>query len=104
MFLALTYSGPQKKLFRSVWWLSSSAAAIFLLIFIAVLPDYGPRNLGAGLLGVAALILGLFVAAVATFLSFILTCFPDVSFAAKCSAWISVGLAWGTLVLLSQLR
>lgn len=70
------YAGPQKKLFRSIWWLSSSAAIMFLRIFVVMLGHYGPNDLSVGMVGVAAFILALFIAAFSTFLNLILTFFP----------------------------
>jgi hypothetical protein len=74
---------PGEKLFRSIWWLSSSAAITFLLIFVAMLGHYGLNDLSVGMVGVAVIILALFIAALSIFLNLILTFFPDVPYSAK---------------------
>lgn len=77
---------------------------MFLLIFVVMLGHYGPNDLSVGMVGVAAFILALFIAAFSTFLNLILTFFPDLPFSVKRSGWCSIALAWGTLLILSLLR
>ena len=104
MFTPFGYYGPCKKLFLSVWTLSSAGIVLFVSIQIVGHFDYGQRNLEFGLFLVGVLILGLMLAALATFLNLILMGFPEVSFQAKCSGWLSVFLVWGILLFLHFLR
>src|SRR5258708_30174200 len=80
VFTPFGYYGPCKKLFLSVWTLSSAGIVLFVSIQIVGHFDYGQRNLEFGLFLVGVLILGLMLAALATFLNLILMGFPHVSF------------------------
>jgi hypothetical protein len=92
------YRGPRWKLHSVIWVLNSVATFLFLALHVAGRTSSNDIPLGVFLVLVVA-VPAFCLAAVATFLWFILLCYPEVAGSTKLQALLSVGVTWGALLL-----